>query len=156
MTEDRFKPPATEVRDRPRAKRSAVKGLVMGTLADLGGTFVFSVLLSMVFAIFMTAGGRSPQEIQAALAHSDANPLLSGIGLVGGCAFSILGGYVCERVARQGHYRLGVILSCILAAVGLMLSWSSYSLAMLGLLTALTFGSTLLGTRLGLERGALA
>ena len=156
MTEDRFKPPATEVRDRPRGKGSAVKGLVLGAVVDLGGTLLFSILLSMVFAIFMTAGGRSPQEIQAALARSDADPLLSGIGLVGGCAFSILGGYVCERVARQGNYRLGVILSCILAAVGLLLSWSTYSLPMLGLFTALTFGSTLLGTRLGLERGALA
>jgi hypothetical protein len=152
MPEPRFKPPSAHVQDPPRGKGSAVRGVVFGVLVDVGGTLLFGIVLGIVYAMFLVGTGRNEQEVQASLANSEANPFISSIGLLGGLAFSVLGGYVCERTARKGNYRLGIVLSCISAVLGLAVAWSTYSVPMHGLLVFLTVGSVLLGTRLGWER----
>jgi hypothetical protein len=152
MSEERYKPPATRVQDPPPSKGSAIKGVVLGFLVDMGGTLLFGVVTSIAYGMALAAAGRSPDEISASLSHPEADPLVSAISLLGGVAFSVLGGFVCERIARQGTYKLGVILSLVLVIVGFGLGGeSAYSWAMNGLLIFLTVGSVLLGTRLAFQ-----
>jgi len=154
MSEDRFKPPSAPVEDRPRGRGSAVKGVVFGLLADVGGTMLFGVVLSILWGIVLAAAGQSAQEIEASFANVDNDPLLSTLFLGGGVLCSVLGGYVCERIARRGDYRLGAVLALLSVLTGFVLGAPARSAPMTVLLVFLTIGSVLLGTRLAFPEDA--
>ena len=154
MSEDRFRPPSARVEDRPRGPGSAVKGLLLGLLADVGGTTLFGVVLSVAWALALAAAGHGSQEIEAAFANVDDDPLLSAVFLGGGLLCSVLGGYVCERIARRGDYRLGAVLAVLSVLVGFVFGAPARSAAMTVLLVVLTVGSVLLGTRLAFPEDA--
>ena len=148
MSEDRFKPPSTRVEDPRRGRGSLVKGVIAGLVVDLVSTMVFAVVASIGWGLVLGAEGRSPQEIEAALARADADPIMSASFLALGILCSVFGGYVCERIARRGDYRAGAILAGLSAVLGLATGASGTSLPMLALMAFLTVGSVLLGTRL--------
>jgi hypothetical protein len=154
MPDPNFTPPQADVRDAPKPKGSAIKGVLAGLAVDVGGTIAFSIVVSVAYGAMLAASGQGEEQIQAALAESDSNSIFSAIGVVGGCAFSILGGYVCERVARQRNYRAGAILGVVSVVLGLAMGAASLPWAENMLLAFLTIGSVLLGTRLALERHA--
>jgi MFS family permease len=154
MPDPNFTPPQADVRDAPKPKGSAIKGVLAGLAVDVGGTIAFSIVVSVAYGAMLAASGQGEEQIQAALAESDSNSIFSAIGVVGGCAFSILGGYVCERVARQRNYRAGAVLGVVSVVLGLAMGAASLPWAENMLLAFLTIGSVLLGTRLALERHA--
>jgi hypothetical protein len=155
MSDPNFTPPQAEVRDAPKPKGSAIKGVLVGLAVDVAGTLAFGIALSLAYGVLLAASGQDEAQIRAALAESDSNSVFSAIAVVGGCAFSILGGYVCERVARQRDYRAGAILGVVSVGLGLAMGAGSLSWAENLLFAFLTVGSVLLGTRLALERHAL-
>jgi MFS family permease len=148
MSEDRFKPPSARVRDPGRGKGSTIKGVIAGLVVDLVSTMLFGVVASIAWGIALGAAGRSQQEIEAALTSADADPLMAASFLAVGVLCSVLGGYVCERIARRGDYHAGAILAALSAVLGLAMGAGNASLPMLALLIFLTVGSVLLGTRL--------
>jgi len=154
MSEDRFKPPAAHVEDPGRGKGSTIKGVVVGLVVDWVSTMLFGVVASIGWGVALGAAGHSPQEIEAALTRADADPLLSATFLAVGVLCSVLGGYVCERIARRGDYKAGAILAALSAVLGLAMGASSTSVPMLALLIFLTIGSVLLGTRLAFPQTA--
>ena len=81
--------------------------------------------------------------------RADADPLLSTLDLGVGVLCSVLGGYVCERIARRRDYKAGAVLAALSAVLGLAMGAGAASAPMLALLVFLTVGSVLLGTRLG-------
>jgi hypothetical protein len=151
MSEDRFKPPSARVQDPGRGKGSTVKGVIAGLVVDLVSTMLFGVVVSVGWGIALGAAGRSQQEIEAALTSADADPVMSASFLAVGVLCSVLGGYVCERIARRGDYKAGAILAALSAALGLAMGAAGTSVPMLALLLFLTVGSVLLGTRLGFQ-----
>jgi hypothetical protein len=154
MPDPNFTPPQAEVRDVPKPKGSAIKGVLAGLTVDFGGSIAFGIVLSVVYGGVLAASGQGEEQIRAALAESDSNSIFAAFGVVGGCAFSILGGYVCERVARQRDYRAGAVLGVVSVVLGLTMGALSVPWAENALLAFLTMGSVLLGTRLALERHA--
>ncbi len=154
MSEDRFKPPSARVQDPGRGKGSTVKGVIVGLVVDVGTTMLFGIVASIVWGVALGVAGHSAQEIQATLARADADPLLSTLFLGAGVLCSVLGGYVCERIARRGDYKGGAVLAVLSAVLGLAMGTSTASPAMLALLTFLTVGSVLLGTRLAFQPAA--
>ena len=148
MSEDRFKPPSSRVEDRPRGKGSAVKGLAVGLLVDIVATMLFSVVVSIIWGFALAAGGRSAQEVEAAFANVERDPLIATVLVGGGVLCSVLGGFVCERIARQRNYRTGAGLGVASVLVGVVFGAPAASPAMTALLAVLTIGSALLGTRL--------
>jgi hypothetical protein len=155
MTDDRFKPPSSRVGDPRRGKGSAVKGVLLGLAVDVGGTMLFGLVVSIAWGLALTASGYSAEEIRSSFANADREPVLSTVLVGGGVLCSVLGGYVCERIARQGSYRLGLVLSGLSVLVGFALGTDGTSMAMFLLLTVLTVGSVLLGTRLAFQKDAV-
>ncbi len=132
-----------------------MKGVVLGLLTDLGGTMLFSVALSIAWGMVLAAAGKSAQEIEATFANAADDPLLSALALGGGLLCSVLGGYVCERIARRGDYQAGAVLATVSAVLGLAMGGGSgTSLPMHALMVFLTVGSVLLGTRLAFPEPA--
>ena len=154
MSEDRFKPTPARVRDPRRGRGSTVRGVIAGLVVDLVSTMVFGVVASTVWGVALGAAGHSQQEIEAALTRADADLLMSASFLAVGILCSVLGGYVCERIARRRDYRAGAILAALSAVLGLAIGASGTSLPMLALMVFLTVGSVLLGTRLAFPEPA--
>ena len=154
MSEDRFKPPSARVQDPGRGKGSTVKGVIAGLVVDLVSTMLFGVVASVGWGIALGVAGHSQQEIEAALARADADPLMSATFLAVGVLCSVLGGYVCERITRRADYKAGAILAAISAVLGLAMGASASSAPMLALMIFLTVGSVLLGTRLAFPQAA--
>jgi hypothetical protein len=78
-------------------KRIRIIALVAGVAADLVGTILFSIALTVVFLALRHASGESPQALLRKL-NSDTGFLI--IGYLGGIAFTFLGAYITARMSR--------------------------------------------------------
>lgn len=106
------------------------------------------MLIGGVFAVLMAQSGMPPEEVFAALANRRFSSPLYVVSTIAGGSLSVLGGYVCQRIARRQNYRLALVLAGLSTAIGLAMSWSTYPLLGHVFLTLLNVGSVLLGTRL--------
>ena len=187
MPQDRFKPPATEVRDPPTLQGSAVKAVALGIVVDIVGTMLFSIALGVAYGIHLGLTGMNEQQIRSAASNVTPGSFLVGarqfvrqdggraahftvrnrcnpprraptgerlpflfiVGTIAGAGFSVLGGYVCERIARRQNYRVGLVLGCVSAGLAVLVGWSSTPPLQLVFFSLLTFVCVLVGTRFG-------
>jgi hypothetical protein len=129
-----------------------VKAVLVGLAIDVGGSIVLSTVLAITYGVMLARSGMTAEQIAQAIATPEPTSFLSILGYVLGCALSILGGFVCARIARRRDYKLGAILGAISAVLGLAMAYGQYSLIENLGLTALTFASVMLGTRLGMPK----
>jgi hypothetical protein len=149
--ENRYQPPTAEVHDQPATQGSAVKAVSLGLLVDIGGTLLLSVVVFSAYAVVQTGNGMSVEQIEAELGNLPPTSLLFIVMTLLGCGLSVLGGYVCARIARRRDYRLGVVLGALSTTLGLLLG-SDESAGMLAATALLSFAAIMLGTRLGMDR----
>jgi hypothetical protein len=116
-----YSAPGAKVADPAPGPGSPYKAVLLGLLTDFGGTFALSITLAFVYAITLAGSGMPQEEIQAAIQNVSPDSWYFWAGLIGGTGFSVLGGYVCARVARQSEYTLGVILAAAGVVLGLLL-----------------------------------
>lgn len=150
MSHDPFTPPASNVEVREVKRGSAVKGIFFGMFIDIAGTIVASLLFSVVYAVYLGASGQADQVSKM----SEPFPYDSGPGLflaIVGCLFSVLGGFICARIARHSEYRLGLIMATLSVALGVILDAESSSAAYF-LMLIFTFASIMIGTHLGVRK----
>lgn len=150
-----YAPPQAAVRDAPPGAGSAIKAVTLGLLADIGGTFAASIVLMVVYGIVLGASGASVEEISAAdLTSTDS--WLFYVGVAVGLAFSVLGGYVCARIAKRNEMKLGAVTAIISAAIGLLLAADQYQLGTNLSMTLAAIIAVMVGARLGYwkNRGA--
>jgi ABC-type glycerol-3-phosphate transport system permease component len=99
---DPYRPPGAPVRDPQAApRRSTPLAILLGLFVDIGGTMVFSVAAATVASIFLVQGGVGPEDLGRALGESATFQL---VGLTGGLACTVLGGYFAARFANRGEY----------------------------------------------------
>lgn len=135
--------------DAPRG--SPVRGMAFGLLVDLGGTTVSSLALVFIWAIWQAMSGLEAEAIEQSLQDLEPMSPISVIGSVMGCGFSLLGGYVCARVARETELRCAAVVAVVSAIVSLAMG-SSLPLALNVLFGLLTAGLVMLGGWLGERR----
>jgi hypothetical protein len=149
--ENRYQPPTAEVHDQPATQGSAVKAVSLGLLVDIGGTLLLSVVVFSAYAVVQAGNGMSVEQIEAELGNLPPTSLFFIVMTLLGCGLSVLGGYVCARIARRRDYRLGVVLGALSTTLGLLLG-SDESAGMLAATALLSFAAIMLGTRLGMDR----
>jgi hypothetical protein len=138
--------PRAPVKDMTPVKPAPIKGLLIGLLIDIGGSIVLGFVILFVYLTYMAANG-SPMDV-ASTEHLMAQFQESNLGIVStlfGGLLSVLGGYVCARIAKQDTMRLGWIMAALSTFIGLAMSYSSYSVGKNILMTCLTFASVSLG-----------
>lgn len=140
-----YSPPESPVKDFGQQRPQPVKGIALGTLADLGGSILMSITLSIIFSIQLASQGMSPEEIKATLSSLSPTSGLSLIAGALGAGFSVLGGYVCATYARKDIYGCAVIMALIVNVIGFLLGGDHQSLAMSVLMVAITFVAVLFG-----------
>jgi hypothetical protein len=151
-----YSPPGASVADPSAKPGSPVKAVLAGAAVDIVGSLVIGAILSVIYGASLAVSGASVEEIAAASSEVPVDSWLFISGILVGCAFSVLGGYVCARIAKRSEYGLGCIVGAISALFGLLFALGHYPLFVnLGLGLA-TFASVLLGARLGYARNHAA
>lgn len=144
-----YAPPEATVKDLPAKAGSAFKAVALGFAADIGGTFLAGMVLALVYGAVLGASGASMEEIMASSKEIGSDSWLFYVGTLVGLAFSVLGGYVCARIARRNEMKLGAILAGLSALVGVLFSGEAYPLGTLLSLTLAGIGAVMIGARLG-------
>ena len=150
MPHDPFKPPVTNV-DAPDLQRgSAVKAVVLGALTDIGGSMLSGIIFYALYGIYLGATGNSVDDMAKPFASADASnsPIAFLLNMVG-CLFSVLGGYICARIAKHSEYRLGAILAAVNVALSFLLMAGSEPDPLAGIYSLLTVAAVMVGSHLG-------
>jgi uncharacterized membrane protein len=144
-----YAPPEATVKDLPAKAGSAFKAVALGLGADIGGTFLAGIALALIYGVVLGASGASTEEIMASTKAIGTDSWLFYAGVLVGLAFSVLGGYVCARIARRDEMKLGAILAGLSALIGVLFSGEAYQLGTLASLTLAGIGAVMIGARLG-------
>ena len=148
-----YAPPEAAVQDLPPRPGSAFKAIAFGLATDIGGTLLATIIMALIYGAALGAAGVNSEEIAATLRASATDSwFFYALALVG-LGFSVLGGYVCARIARRSEMKLGAILAAASAVSGFFLAGDEQQqLGTLLSLTLLGFGAVLVGARLGLAK----
>ncbi len=100
-------------------KQIKIKAIVLGLLTDIGGSLLASIIFGTVLVATLVMAGVPSDEIISRA----QGPIVLIPGLIIGFGFTILGGFVAGRVARQAEVLHGGILGGIDIPFGLVI-WS--------------------------------
>lgn len=147
-----YSPPSTKVEDTGPTQGSAIKAVAIGLLVDIGGSILAGMLLTTLYAFDLAASGVEEDELMEVIANIPSDSWVSDVGMGIGCLLSVLGGYLCARIARHSEYKLGHIVAGISVIFGLALGMEGYSLFMNAALALATWASVMAGVWLGVSR----
>ena len=116
MEESPFSAPKSDVEMDDIAKGSPVKAVLFGVLADIGSTLVAGLMIGVVYGIILASAGVPMEQLEQAMQYSP----IGLISLLVGLLCSVLGGYVCARIANHNEYRLAAITGFISMMIGLL------------------------------------
>ena len=154
MTTNPFKPPDVDPGKTPRPPAtpgSPLKAVLFGLAADIGGTLLCSIVIHVLHAIQLQGQGVSAADMPDAMANMPHDSMLYVLEILLGLSMSLLGGFVCARVARRDEYRVGIVMATLSVLIGLMMS-SQVDVDELTLLTTVTsIACSLLGVKFGAE-----
>lgn len=154
MSPNPFKPPETDSTKNPRPPAgpgSPVRAVLTGAAVDICGSVLSGIAITVIYALQLHDQGLSPTELRDAVANMPHDSALYMTGLMLGLAMSLLGGYVCARIARRDEYRPGVAMAILSGVVGLALGGPVTFDEMTTLLVLSGFGCNLLGVKFGVD-----
>lgn len=118
--------PGTEVRDPVPPPGSPVKAVALGLVTDIGGTFLGSIVLSIIYSLSLGASGATEAQVREAMeAGAGSGSWVWLVGMAMGCGFSVAGGYVCTRISRRSDFVLPCILAVLSIGIGLLMETGS-------------------------------
>lgn len=144
-----YAPPHAAVKDLPPGAGSAFKAVGLGLVADIGGTFAVTVVFLLVYGVVLGVSGGNVEEVLAAVDFTSTDSWQFYASTVLGLGCSVLGGYVCARVARRDEMKLGAITALLSAALGMFLGAGTHELGTFLSMTLAGIGAVLVGARLG-------
>lgn len=147
MDNNPYQPPGSGFNQPPRDREpgSTFKAVLLGAATDIGGTMVAGFVLAVLYALVLAAQGYSNEQIDATFENFDP---LSGFGLItslAGLSMSVLGGYVCARVANVASYLAVGILSAVSVTFGAVIGGGEYDWPMLLTLNLLSLAGIFVG-----------
>ena len=153
MTPNSFKPPESDSSRNPRPPAkpgSPLKAVLLGLAVDIGGTFIFSLVIWVLYALQLHGQGVADADMHEAMLNMPHDSALYIGGILLGALMSVFGGYVCARIARRDEYRPGLVMAAISALFGLMMAHPGFDSLDL-LLTVTGIACNLLGVKYGAE-----
>ena len=159
MPTNPFKPPETDSTKGPRppaAAGSPLRAVLTGLAVDIGGSTVLGLVISLIYAIQLHGQGVAEGQMREAMDNMPHDSALYIAGTLLGALMSVLGGYVCARVARRDEYRAGAVMAAVSAVFGLMMTAHPAFDEMMLLLMVTGAACNLLGVKYGAEHNRRA
>ena len=154
MPTNPFKPPETDSsrNPQPAGPGTPVKAVLFGLAVDIGGSMLVGFVTAVLYAVQLKAQGVADSDIREAMAHMPHDSALYMASMLFGIALSVLGGFVCARIAHRDEYRPGLILAVISLVFSLLVgSTDDESSRMAFLMLASSFACNLLGVKFGVD-----
>jgi len=133
MNKDPYSSPNSEVESESESQRSGSlwKGIVIGGVADLGGTIAMSIILVIIYMVQVWSPEMTPESLEQVIEQftldiASFDNAWSIISHAIGLGFSMLGGYVCAIFAREKWKKAILILAAILGGFGLLMGIDVY------------------------------
>jgi len=148
-----FASPRSSRRPAPLARPTkAYKAILAGFAVDFGGSFLTGFVLSIVQMIVLVQTGHPASSVGQILSNAPWHSPFRLLGTVLGCGLSVLGGFVCARLARRLEFRLVAMECCISMGLGLLMAPNHHDLLYwIGMIT-LNIACSMLGAWLGRRR----
>lgn len=144
-----YAPPVSDVHIHQERKGASWKAVLFGLLVDIGGTTATAFVGGMVAVILLTSQGMDETQLEH-LFSDPSSPLMIAMAVIGGL-FSVLGGYVCARVAKQNELKLGGVMALISTLFAIVFDGESSGMTLDLLLYAAGIVSVLFGSWLGMR-----
>ncbi len=151
-----YTPPEARVADPENEPGSPLKAVGIGLAVDIGGSLMTSLVLGMVYGAMLAASGASAEEVTSALSNVSPYAWVSITGFAAGVGFSILGGYLCARIAQRSEYTLGGIMAAISTVIGMLASRHSDSPFAIFILVVAEFAAVMIGVRIGYSKNRVS
>lgn len=145
-----YAPPVSDVSVSKERKGTAWKAILFGLLVDIGGTTIFAFVGGMLAVILLTSQGMDEAQLDQ-LFSERSSPLMIAMTVIGGL-FSVLGGYVCARIAKQNELRLAGVMALITSLFNIYFGDDNRGMTLDLLLYAAGIVSVLFGSWLGMRR----
>ena len=133
MNNDPYHSPNSEVESDSESQRSGSlwKGILIGGVADIGGTIAMSTILIIIYMVQVWSPEMTPESIEQVIEQftidmASFNNAWSIISHAIGLGFSMLGGYVCAVFAKEKWKKAVLILAAILGGFGLLMGIDVY------------------------------
>lgn len=102
--------------------RLRISAIVVGGLVDVGATLALGLALTFGYSFYLASRDLPPREIELAVtAAFERSDVVLGT-IVVGTAFTVLGGYVCGRLAGHSEVRHAAFLGIVLVGLGVLLN----------------------------------
>jgi hypothetical protein len=101
-------------------EKISIKGVVIGAIADIGGTNVWAFFLTLYLIFSYHLLSIPPNELANEISSIiRGDPLIFSLNLLMGSLFSILGGYVPAHIAKRNELLNGALSSFLCVLLGL-------------------------------------
>ena len=154
-----FKPPDSDPsKNPPPAGAGSLSMAVLAGLAvDIGGSMMVNIVMTTMYAVQLTAQGVPDADMEDAMRRMPHDSALYMTAMLLCIALSVLGGFVCARVARRDEYRPGLVMAAASAAFSLMIVVTEHGLGDMDVLLIVTaIACNLLGVKFGADRNRRA
>ena len=123
MSDNPFQPPRAEVGNTAQKPGSVLVAVLLGGSVDLGGTYLVSTAVFIIYASAHGAADLSSYELQTLIQgyvqHVTRYDNVWSWSLLSlGLVCSVFGGYACASRAREKRLKALVIVAVIMAIVG--------------------------------------
>ncbi len=95
----------------------SVKAVIASLFVDIGGTFLFFFLFSVIGAILLSSLGRDPDELKD---YPETTTFII-VSSFAGLLFSALGGYVSARISGKAEMKNALATGALSVLIGLVL-----------------------------------
>jgi len=127
-----------------------IMGLIIGLLIDIGGSMLLSSMIYSAYSVYSIVNGiphetvNSIKSIQEYL--SKPHFVISSIL---GSFLSVLAGFVCSRIAQTKTMKLAYIMATISFIIAFALSYSTYPVMLIIILSAISYVLLIIGYAIG-------
>lgn len=157
MQTDPYAPPTAHVADTEVVRGSPLLAIGLGLLVDIGSSLMLGVVFAIGYSAYLIASGAAHNAGEATALLNETVALTSATGLVLACVglvFSVLGGYVCARIAKHSEYRLGMVMAGLSLLFGLLVSRGTSGLYLNAALALASVTCNMAGVHLGAKKNA--
>lgn len=133
---------------------SVTKGVIWGTIVDVGGTILFGLIFGIGYAIIQASQGVSEQEIAESVMQVEMFSIYNLIGITIGLLISFYAGYLCAKKSGAGIKKSTAILCLISCFFGIVAGATVYSVGELVALSVLTIGVIIFGSNRWVAKSA--
>ena len=133
---------------RRRADGTVLKAVLIGLAVDIGGSLLLGIVIGIGFALSTGLFELPRAEFEATILALPSNPWYLALDGVLGAGMTLVGGFVCGRIAGQAAIRAGVIFAAVGVVLGLLGSLAHPAWLNV-LFSVVTVACTMIGVRFG-------